>query len=196
MDAPGTDPANSACLGDGLIFAILETALDPTVIVRDGGAILHVNAHAEQLFGYPRLGLIGAQSEMLFPVRYRHRHVAYRTAYFDAPRPRLLGSGMKLTGLHQDGTEFDADVALGPFMIDGHPVVAATIRKVAEVEPATPAVLRLQETLERKFNVPIAVLNEFTRELKRKKKDHELFVFEAAHGLKAPRIGRQGTVAN
>jgi PAS domain S-box-containing protein len=129
MDPSCTEHTNGACLGDGLIFALLETAPDPTVIIRDGGAILHVNAHAEQLFGYPRLGLIGAQSELLFPVRYRNRHVAYRTAYFDAPRSRLLGSGMKLTGLHQNGTEFDADVALTPCMIDGRLVVAARIPK-------------------------------------------------------------------
>jgi PAS domain S-box-containing protein len=193
MDAPCTEHANGACLGDVLVFALLEAAPDPMVIIRDGGAILHVNGLTEQMFGYPRQGLIGAQSELLFPVRYRNRHVAHRTAYFDTPRPRLLRSGMKLTGLRQDGTEFDADVALIQFTIAGRMVVTATIRKVADLTPAT---LRLHETLERKFNVPNAVLNEFARDLKRKKKDNELFVFDAAHGLRAPRIGRQGTVAN
>jgi PAS domain S-box-containing protein len=164
------------------------------IIIRDGGAILHVNAHAEQLFGYPRQELIGAKSELLFPVRYRNRHVAYRTAYFDAPRPRLLGLGMRLTGRHQDGTEFDADVTLAPFTVEGRLVVAATIRKVVVVAQAAPGVLKLQEVLDRKFKAPIAVHNHSARELRRKKTDNKLFVCEAAHGLRAPQTGRQGTV--
>jgi len=175
---------------------MVDTSPDPMVVVRDGGAILHVNAHAERIFGYSRPGLIGAQSELLFPVRYRNRHIAHRTAYFDNPRPSLLGSGLVLTGLHQDGTEFCADVALSPYRIEGQLVIAATIRKSADVPPEPTAVFRRQETLQHRFNLPNTMLDELSRDVKRKKIDNELFVFDVAHGLPAPRIVRHGAVAN
>lgn len=109
------------------VRALLEAAPDAMLILDASGTIVHVNAHAEALFGWQREQMIGHTVEMLVPERLRRAHTAHRSSYMTAPRPRAMGKAdVELFGVRADGTEFPAEISLSPLpTARGHHAVAA-----------------------------------------------------------------------
>ncbi|MEZ5287398.1 MAG: PAS domain-containing sensor histidine kinase [Vicinamibacterales bacterium] len=114
---------------DAALFAGAPTAM----IIADGsGRIGLVNAEAERLFGYPPQAMNGLEIEALVPGRLRGVHVAHRASYATHPVVRPMGTGKTLHGLRRDGTEFPAEVSLGPVESPDGAFVVAAIRDVTE----------------------------------------------------------------
>jgi PAS domain S-box-containing protein len=113
-------------------FSLLESVPDAMVIADESGQIVHVNAGAERLFGWPRGELIGQPVEVLLPARFRQMHQVHRSGYHAAPRPRPMGLGLDLSGLRKDGGEFPAEISLSPMVVDGRSCVVAAVRDVGE----------------------------------------------------------------
>ncbi|MGA2519479.1 MAG: PAS domain S-box protein [Acidimicrobiales bacterium] len=112
---------------------LLEAAPDAMVCVGTDGYIAVVNEETERLFGYPRCQLVGAPIEMLVPDAHRTAHAGHRAAYFEAPRPRIMGEGRQVTARRADGTEFPVDINLsGPLQTADGTLISAAIRDVSE----------------------------------------------------------------
>src|SRR5262249_22357597 len=97
---------------------LLESAPDAMVIVDQEGAIVLVNARAEELFGYPRSEMIGRDAELLLPREFRERVLAQRDGFVADPSVRVLGSEMDLLARRADGSEFLAEISLSPLQTD------------------------------------------------------------------------------
>jgi PAS domain S-box-containing protein len=113
-------------------FGLLESVPDAMVIADAKGTILHLNGHAERLFGWPRAEVVGRPVEVLLPARFRAMHEVHRAGYHTAPRTREMGLGLDLAGLRADGREFPAEISLSPIDVDGVPCVIAAVRDVTE----------------------------------------------------------------
>src|SRR4051812_9273838 len=109
--------------------AIPEAMPDAIMVTDEPGVIVSVNARFELMFGYHRSEVIGRLPEILMPVASRERHIAHRHGYAEEPRVRDMGENLKLGGLRKNGTEFDAQIKLGPVVIPDGIYTIVVIRK-------------------------------------------------------------------
>lgn len=114
--------------------AILESAPDAIVITNAGGHIVLVNAETEKLFGYRREELFGEDADSLVAQRFRSKYHAYRDDCAARPlsltRPQSTGAGTELCGLRKDGSEFPAEISLGPLETPEGVLISSAIRDV------------------------------------------------------------------
>jgi len=128
--------------------ALFEFSPDAIVASDAEGRITEMNARVESMFGYPRGELIGQLIECLVPERFRHAHPSHRKEYSAAPRPRPMGAGLELYGRRKDGSEFPADIMLGPVETAEGRIVLSVIRDLSEKRKAEEA-LRQSELQKR-----------------------------------------------
>lgn len=77
--------------------------------------------------------LLGQPIELLVPERFREAHVAHRSAYVAEPHTRPMGAaGLKLLGRRKEGSDFPAEISLGPLSTRTGMLVTAIVRDVTE----------------------------------------------------------------
>jgi PAS domain S-box-containing protein len=153
---------------------LLESAPDAMVIVNHAGQIPLANAQTEKLFRYSREELMGQQTEILVPDRFRGGHAGHRNQYSKEPRVQFMGAELDLYGRRKDATEFPVEFSLSPFKTDGGMLVSSAIRDVTERRLAEDALKRNRAELLRS-NAELGVAN---REL-------ESFSYSVSHDLRA-----------
>ena len=124
---------------------LFEFSPDAILVCDPKGLVQEVNARVETLFGYKRDELLGQAVELLVPERFRDVHPKHRDDYAREPRMRPMGVGLQLYGRRKDGTEFPADILLGP--VDGNAgrIVFVVVRDLSERKRFEEALQRSEE---------------------------------------------------
>ena len=128
-----------------LFRTLFEFSPDAIIASDRKGSISEVNARVESMFGYARAELVGQSIEILVPERFRHAHPAHRNGYTSAARVRPMGAGLELYGRRKDGSEFPADIMLGPVETGDGPIVLCVIRDLTEKRDAEDALRRSEQ---------------------------------------------------
>jgi len=139
-------------------WELLESAPDAMVIVDDAGRVVLTNAQTERLFGYTQEELLGQPIEVLVPTRFRAQHPAYRTRYVAAPRPRAMGAGLELYGLHKDGHEMPVEISLSPLETAQGTLISSAIRDITERKRAEEELRRSEALLQALINNTSAII--------------------------------------
>jgi PAS domain S-box-containing protein len=112
--------------------ALFSLAPDGLVVVGAKGHILTANEQARKLFGYTADEFRGLRVEALMPSSHRAHHVGLREGYQRAPIVRLMNPLQELRCVRNDGTEFVAEIALGPLLFKNQPCTIAIVRDITE----------------------------------------------------------------
>ena len=137
----------------------LEAAPDAVLVVKqDGHLIDFASAHAEQLFGYRREELLGQPIELLVPERLRGTHVELRDQYSSNPTARPMAPGRELCARRKDGSEFLADIMLGPIELGRDRLVFTVIRDITERRRAEHTIRERTRTLDALFDHSLSCL--------------------------------------
>ena len=108
----------------------LDAAPDATIIADATGVIVFASAQLERLFGYRPEEVVGAKMELLLPKRYRQRHRGHVAEFLREPHAREMGSGLELSAMRKDGSEFPVEVSLSPVRTENHLLVSSSIRDI------------------------------------------------------------------
>ena len=131
---------------------LLESAPDAMVITDARGRIVLANAHAEDLFGYRRVELVGLAVEALVPQRVAEVHAEYRARFAGDPRIRPMAAGLDLYARRRDGLEVPVEISLSPLETPEGMTVVAAIRDVSEHRRAELALREAEERFRRAFD--------------------------------------------
>nr|WP_020472204.1 response regulator [Zavarzinella formosa] len=115
---------------EALLGGLFESSPDAIVVCDRDGRIVRFNAQAEAVFGYGRAEALNQLVEILVPERFREKHESFRQAYMAEPRRRASAPDRDFWARRKDGTEFPADIVLGPVVTEDGVLVLATVRDV------------------------------------------------------------------
>ena len=124
-----------AALTQGLV----ESTPDGVIVLDRQHRVVFVNDAAERMFGYTREEFPDVELDRLIPERFRIRHRARLSDFWDSPKPRAMGAGLELFALDRQGREFEVEISLRPIQIEDVTLVAAIVRDVTELRAAQAA---------------------------------------------------------
>jgi len=127
--------------------ALLETAAQAILAIDHSGAIVLANRMAGQMFGYEANELLGKPLETLVPEQLRSRHVVNRAEFASNPRTRPMGTGLELSGLRKNGSEFPMEVSLSSVATSRGPLAVSFISDITDRKQAEMALRNSEQQL-------------------------------------------------
>jgi PAS domain S-box-containing protein len=128
-----------------LFQGLLEAAPDAMIVTDKTGKITMINATTSKIFGFSQEELSGQPIEILIPERFRTNHRKHLITYFSDPKTRFMGAGLELPSMRKDGSEFPAEISLGPLTIEKETYVFCAIRDITSRKKAQQALQRSEE---------------------------------------------------
>ncbi|MBI5615664.1 MAG: PAS domain S-box protein [Gammaproteobacteria bacterium] len=130
--------------------AIVDSAVDPILVIDSAGTVESANAALEKVFGYACDEVVGHNVKMLMPQPYRDRHDDYLAAYAATGVKKIIGRGREVMAQKRDGTLFPVDLAVAEFEVGGERRYAGILRDLSARYAAEEA-LRASERRQREL---------------------------------------------
>ena len=118
--------------GEQRTRAILDGAVDAIVTIDEFGLIESANRATERLFGYPVSELIGKNVKVLMPEPFADNHDQYLQNYRRSAKPRIIGIGREVTGLHRNGNTFPIHLSVGEVQLEGRRVFTGFVHDLTD----------------------------------------------------------------
>jgi PAS domain S-box-containing protein len=134
---------------EGRYRGLLEAAPDAMVVVNRRGEIVLLNVQAEKQFGYRRDELVGQKMKNIIPEGFAERLIADGLRSAEDALAQQIGTGIELTGLRRDGSEFPIEIMLSPLESAEGTLVTAAIRDISVRKTAETHLLNKVEELNR-----------------------------------------------
>ena len=133
MSSSSSAPAVEALTaGEGLLKAVIETAVDGIIIIDGRGIVQAFNPACEALFGYRADEVIGQNVKILMPLPYHDEHDGYLENYRRTGLRKIIGIGREVVGRRKDGSTVPIELSVGESKPHGEPVFVGIIRDITE----------------------------------------------------------------
>ncbi|MDP2437456.1 MAG: PAS domain S-box protein, partial [archaeon] len=84
-------------------YTILQSILDPAIVINQKGIVQFFNAAATTLFGFKANQVVGKNVSMLMQGKERREHDSYLANYFLTGKSTVLGKGREVVGADSKG---------------------------------------------------------------------------------------------
>ena len=162
--------------------AIVDTAVDPIILIDDQGIVESFNHAAEKTFGYRADEVIGRNISMLMPEPYRSAHDGYLDRYRRTGERRIVGIGREVDGLRKDGTTFPLDLSVGEWKVGKRRMYTGIMRDITARRASEEAILRARDEAEVARVEALQARDDAQRADRAKTK----FLAAASHDLRQP----------
>jgi PAS domain S-box-containing protein len=129
---------------EGRYRGLLEAAPDAMVVVNQKGDIVLLNVQAEKQFGYRRDELVGQRVKNIIPKGFAERLIADEKRSVEDALAQQIGTGIELTGLRKNGSEFPIEIMLSPLESAEGVLVTAAIRDISVRKEAEKHLARME----------------------------------------------------
>ena len=117
--------------------AIIQTAIDGLLLMDSHGLIADWNPAAEQIFGWRRDEVIGAElAARIIPERLREAHRRGLAHYLSSGEGPVLGRRLELPAVRRDGSEFPVELSINPLPLEGETFFVGFIRDISQRKAA------------------------------------------------------------
>jgi PAS domain S-box-containing protein len=111
---------------------LIDGTPDAIIAIEQNSNILLTNSRTEKLFGYSKLELLGHSYDILIPLRYRVKHIAYCRSYFANPSTKIMALHISSVAKRKDGSEFPVEINMSPMETDEGIIAVIDIRDISE----------------------------------------------------------------
>ncbi len=178
---------------EAVASSILQTAVDPIIVIDTAGVIVDANPATSDMFGYPLEDLVDRNVSMLMPEPYRVEHDGYIHRYLTEGNPRIIGIGREVEAQRADGSVFPMALAVSEIRTEHDHLFTGIIHDLSERNRQRDELRSANVELEERVADRTDQLNTLLDELRRSNQDLEQFAYIASHDLQAPlRNVRQG----
>ncbi|MBS0202538.1 MAG: response regulator [Planctomycetes bacterium] len=144
----------------------VEASPTALMMVQFDGRIVMANSRSLTLFGYSAAELIGQTIDIIVPDEFRSRFPMYRDQYFQAPRPRVMGTDQNVMGKRKDGSVFPAEIGLSPVETAEGPAVICGIMDITSQRQTLEVMRQAKEAAESASRAKSSFLANMSHEIR------------------------------
>lgn len=134
---------------DVTLSAVLATALDATIGMREDGTVVAWNGAAEATFGWTSAQVQGRQlADLIIPPEFQARHHRGLEQYLRTGIPKSLGKHVEVSAINRAGLRFPAELSTTEIEHGGKRIFIGFIRDITQREEAKLKITEITERLE------------------------------------------------
>jgi PAS domain S-box-containing protein len=153
MDLKHETPKSSGLQLARVSQALFESAAEGLIVIDARGKMVLLNQRACEMLGYLEEELIGAQIEMLVPMKLAGAHQKLREGFVQEPSRRSMGIGRDLCARRKDGSEFPVEISLNHFENEGDRYVMALLSDITQRKTTEQELEKLNQELEHRVQL-------------------------------------------
>ncbi len=127
--------------------SILNTVVDPLIVIDSEGVIETFNPAAERVFGYQASEVMHRNVSLLMPLPTRKEHDGYLHRYGKTREPRVIGNGRDIEAQRKDGSVFPAELSVSEMWVQGRQKFTGIVRDISARKAAEEALQRSERRL-------------------------------------------------
>ncbi len=164
----------------GLLHAglqtVLDTALDPVVVMDTEGVIIGWNEHSETCFGWSWDEARGQRlSDLMIPPEYRMAHEKGLTHYLATGDGPVLNSRIEVFALHRDGRHIPIELSVAASEQFGGKLFVGFLRDISDRKEAAERQQRILQESEHRVKNMLTVVQAIAMQTAASSRDMESF---------------------